>query len=122
MSAEREALTQAREALDVLYDEADNFSVSGVYFNEKCMEHKGLALAAKALGVIAALPDLDPAAEALRAAAPDLYEALSMLMGEVKDCKARGCPTNWYHLECWERARAALKKARAGVPDRKEAT
>ncbi len=37
------------KALQVLYDEADSFSVSGVYFNEKCMGHKGLDLAEKAI-------------------------------------------------------------------------
>lgn len=36
-------------ALRVLYEEADNFSVSGVYFNEKCMQHKGLDLARAAI-------------------------------------------------------------------------
>lgn len=36
-------------ALDKLYDEAIGFSVSGVYFDEPCMNHKGPALALKAL-------------------------------------------------------------------------
>lgn len=37
------------KALDVLSDEADHFSVSGVYFHEPCMGHKGLDLAREAL-------------------------------------------------------------------------
>jgi hypothetical protein len=36
-------------ALIVLSEEADNFGVSGVYFNEKCMGHKGLDLAYAAI-------------------------------------------------------------------------
>jgi hypothetical protein len=42
LRAERDALVKA---LTVLLEEAENFSVSGVYFTEKCMEHKGPALA-----------------------------------------------------------------------------
>lgn len=37
------------EALKVLADEADSFNVSGVYFNEKCMGHKGLDMAYAAI-------------------------------------------------------------------------
>ena len=37
------------EALEVLADEANSFNVSGVYFNEKCMGHKGLDMADVAL-------------------------------------------------------------------------
>ena len=37
------------EALEILLDEADGFSVSGVYFNEPCMGHKGPDLARSAL-------------------------------------------------------------------------
>lgn len=37
------------EALKVLADEANGFSISGVYFNEKCMGHKGLDMAFAAL-------------------------------------------------------------------------
>lgn len=36
-------------ALKILAEEADNFNVSGVYFNEKCMGHKGLDMAGAAL-------------------------------------------------------------------------
>lgn len=36
-------------ALEILLDEADGFSVSGVYFNEPCMGHKGPDLARSAL-------------------------------------------------------------------------
>jgi hypothetical protein len=36
-------------ALKTLLDEAENFSVSGVYFTEKCMNHKGPALAHDAI-------------------------------------------------------------------------
>lgn len=36
-------------ALDKLYDEATSFSVSGVYFDEPCMGHKGPELARVAL-------------------------------------------------------------------------
>jgi hypothetical protein len=46
------ALRQAREALDVLYNEANNFGVSDVYFSEACMGHKGLGLAAAAIAAI----------------------------------------------------------------------
>jgi hypothetical protein len=45
----RELIERMREALEVLYCEADGFSVSGVYFNEECMCHKGLDLACKAI-------------------------------------------------------------------------
>lgn len=37
------------EALEVLADEANAFNVSGVYFNENCMGHKGLDMAEAAL-------------------------------------------------------------------------
>lgn len=37
------------EALEVLLDEACSFSVSGVYFTEPCMSHKGPDMAQKAL-------------------------------------------------------------------------
>lgn len=37
------------EALKVLADESNGFSVSGVYFNEKCMGHKGLDMAYAAI-------------------------------------------------------------------------
>ena len=37
------------EALKVLADEANGFSISGVYFNEKCMGHKGLDMAFAAI-------------------------------------------------------------------------
>ena len=37
------------EALETLYAEADNFSVSGVYFNEECMGHVGLKMARDAI-------------------------------------------------------------------------
>jgi hypothetical protein len=36
-------------ALQVLFDEADSFSIDGVYFNEKCMGHKGLDMARAAI-------------------------------------------------------------------------
>lgn len=36
-------------ALIVLRDEADGFNVSGVYFSEACMGHKGIALADAAI-------------------------------------------------------------------------
>lgn len=36
-------------ALEVLYEEADNFSVQGVSFSERCMGHKGPALAQAAI-------------------------------------------------------------------------
>lgn len=48
----RETLLVAKEALEVLAREADRFSVSGVYFNEACMEHKGLNLAWDAIDAI----------------------------------------------------------------------
>ena len=38
-----------REALTVLLEEAEGFNVSGVYFDEPCMGHKGPALARAAL-------------------------------------------------------------------------
>lgn len=38
-------------ALEVLSIEADSFSVSGVYFNEACMGHKGLDMAAAAMAL-----------------------------------------------------------------------
>lgn len=38
-----------REALETLYEEADGFSVSGVYFSEPCHGHKGLEMARKVL-------------------------------------------------------------------------
>ena len=44
--AKIDALTKA---LEVLLEEAENFSVSGVCFNEECMGHKGPALARAAL-------------------------------------------------------------------------
>jgi hypothetical protein len=37
------------EALEVLLNEATSFSVSGVYFDESCMGHKGPDLARSAL-------------------------------------------------------------------------
>ena len=40
---------QLAEALRQLANEADNFNVSGVYFNEKCMGHKGPLMAWSAL-------------------------------------------------------------------------
>ncbi len=40
------------KALKVLLEEAENFSVSGVYFNEKCMGHKGPAMAYAVLASI----------------------------------------------------------------------
>jgi hypothetical protein len=42
-------IEQLTNALEKLLDEAENFSVSGVYFTEKCMGHKGPALARAAL-------------------------------------------------------------------------
>jgi hypothetical protein len=47
--AERAKYADLLQALKVLADEADNFSVSGVYFNEPCMGHKGLELAYAAI-------------------------------------------------------------------------
>lgn len=40
------------EALEVLLGEAVSFSVSGVYFDEDCMGHKGPALARAALDLV----------------------------------------------------------------------
>lgn len=40
------------KALQVLLDEATSFSVSGVYFDEDCMGHKGPDLARKALELV----------------------------------------------------------------------
>jgi hypothetical protein len=40
------------KALEVLLDEATNFNVSGVYFDEDCMGHKGPALARAILDVV----------------------------------------------------------------------
>lgn len=37
------------EALKVLVDEATSFNVGGVYFDEKCMGHKGPAMAYAAI-------------------------------------------------------------------------
>jgi hypothetical protein len=42
-------IEKLRHALTVLLDEAMGFSVSGVYFDEECMGHKGPELARKAL-------------------------------------------------------------------------
>lgn len=42
-------IEKLRHALRVLLEEATNFSVSGVYFDEDCMGHKGPELARKAL-------------------------------------------------------------------------
>lgn len=36
-------------ALEVLLEEAEGFNVSGVYFNEPCMGHKGIGLARAAI-------------------------------------------------------------------------
>ncbi len=44
-----DAAPDLKQALEVLYEEATNFSVSGVYFDEKCMGHKGPNLALAAL-------------------------------------------------------------------------
>ena len=44
-----DAAPDLKHALEVLYEEATNFSVSGVYFDEKCMGHKGPNLALAAL-------------------------------------------------------------------------
>lgn len=64
----------------------------------------------------------DPAAEALRAAAPDLYEALAAVVdlhdNETSDLSRMSPNRLIHHRKCWERARKALKKAVAGVPDR----
>lgn len=43
------AAPELLEALKVLSQEADSFNVSGVYFSEKCMGHKGLDMAYAAL-------------------------------------------------------------------------
>lgn len=65
----------------------------------------------------------DPAAEALRAAAPDLYEALAAVVAlhdnETSDLSRMSPHQMIRYGECWERTRKALKKAVAGVPDRK---
>lgn len=45
-------LTQAHGALEILSEEADNFSVSGVYFSEKIMGHRGIELARDAITAI----------------------------------------------------------------------
>ncbi len=42
-------MEQARDAMTVLHSEATSFNVSGVYFDEACMEHKGPALVVDAL-------------------------------------------------------------------------
>lgn len=67
-------------------------------------------------------PPEDPAAEALRAAAPDLYESLAAVVAlhdnETSDLRRMSPNQVIHHGECWERARKALKKAVAGVPDR----
>lgn len=42
-------IKRLRQALEVLLDEATGFNVSGVYFDEECMGHKGPALARAAL-------------------------------------------------------------------------
>lgn len=39
-----EALKELQEASSVLLDEAEGFNISGVYFNEPCMGHKGPSL------------------------------------------------------------------------------
>ena len=41
LAAAREVITKLMAASDVLLDEANGFNVSGVYFSEKCMNHKG---------------------------------------------------------------------------------
>ena len=51
-AAQRKVLEQALEALQILSCEADSFSVSGVYFNESCMGHKGLDMAETAITAI----------------------------------------------------------------------
>lgn len=58
--AKLDAADKVAAALDVLYDEAERFSVSGVYFAEEWFEHKGLKLADEAL---AAYRNPAPAAE-----------------------------------------------------------
>jgi len=50
------AAPELLKALQVLAEEADNFNVSGVYFNEKCMGHRGLALAAAAIAAATGAP------------------------------------------------------------------
>lgn len=66
----------------------------------------------------------DPAAEALRAAAPDLYESLAAVVAvhdnETSDLSRMSFDQIIHHGKCWERARKALKKAVAGVPDREK--
>ena len=52
INAQRKVLEQALEALQILSCEADSFSVSGVYFNESCMGHKGLDMAETAITAI----------------------------------------------------------------------
>lgn len=42
-------IEKLRHALKILLEEATSFSVSGVYFDEDCMGHKGPELARKAL-------------------------------------------------------------------------
>lgn len=46
-----DAIEKLRKALTVLLDEATSFSVSGVYFDEECMGHKGPELARQALSI-----------------------------------------------------------------------
>jgi Lar family restriction alleviation protein len=55
----RQPVQELVEALTVLLDEAENFSVSGVYFDEKCMGHKGPTLARAALANYAAQKGTD---------------------------------------------------------------
>lgn len=43
------AAPELLEALMQLFDEANGFNVSGVYFNEKCFQHEGLGMAARAI-------------------------------------------------------------------------
>lgn len=66
----------------------------------------------------------DPAAEALRASAPDLYEALVGVVdihdNETHDTWRMSHDQKARYREVWERARKALKKAVAGVPDREK--
>ncbi len=51
--AKLDEIGRLREALEVLLDEAECFNVSGVYFDEECMGHKGPALARQALDAVA---------------------------------------------------------------------
>lgn len=44
------------EALKILAEEASGFNVSGVYFSEDCMGHKGLKMAWEAIAKAEALP------------------------------------------------------------------